>query len=187
MLIKKAAFLGGAEFKSQDREYREAYETARLLAKNGLIIFNGGGPGIMRAATEGAHAGGGKVVGVTYHPNHPHKYYEGRDPENHFDEEIAEADYASRTKRLLEISDVHIIFRGGTGTISEFGLTWAESRIHQGHNIPFILFGDFWTEVIETFRKYMYMREDEFKVYAVVDTPEQVLVMIRHFEKESSE
>ena len=184
MLIKKVAFLGGAEFKEGDSEYQAAFATASLLAKNGLTILNGGGPGVMKAATLGAHEGGGKAIGVTYYPTYPHQHYEGRDPGNPFDTEIVEKDYATRTQRLLSLADVHIIFRGGTGTISEFGLTWAESRIHHGHNIPFILFGDFWQEIIDIFKKYMYMRSDEFKVYAVVDTPEQVLVMIHKFEKE---
>ena len=131
-----------------------------------------------------AHAGGGKAIGITYYPSYPHEHYEGRDPKNLFDEEMTQPDYALRTQKILELADVHIIFRGGTGTISEFGLTWAESRIHHGHNIPFILFGDFWQEIIGVFKKYLYMRADEFKVYAVVDSPEQVLVMIRKFEKE---
>lgn len=187
MIIKKAAFLGGAEFKKGDQEYADAFATAKLLASNQMTVLNGGGPGVMRAATEGAHEAGGRVVGVTYYPRFPHEHYEGRDPGNVFDEEIVEKDYASRTQKLLELADVHIIFRGGTGTISEFGLTWAESRIHRGHNIPFILFGDFWQEIIAAFKKHMYMRTDEFKVYAVVDSPEQVLVMIRKFEKELPE
>lgn len=176
--------MGGAEFREGDREYSEAFETAKLLAKNGITALNGGGPGIMRASTLGAHAGLGRAIGVTYYPSYKHEHYEGRDPENLFDEEIIQPDYATRTQKILEMADVHIIFRGGTGTISEFGLTWAESRIHHGHNIPFILFGDFWQEIIDVFKKYLYMRADEFKVYAVVDSPEQVLVMIRKFEKE---
>lgn len=184
MIIKKAAFLGGAEFKETDAEYHQSFATAKLLAENGLTILNGGGPGVMRAATEGAHAGRGRAIGVTYYPAYRHEHYEGRDPKNLFDEEVVMSDYGSRTMRLLEMADVHIIFRGGTGTISEFGLTWAESRIHHGHNIPFILFGDFWQEIIDSFKKYLYMRLDEFKIYAVVDTPEQVLVMIRRFEIE---
>lgn len=184
MVIQKAAILGGAEFKEKDPEYQQAWATAKLLAQNGLIILNGGGPGIMRAATEGAHAGGGRAIGVTYHPAYKHENYEGRDPRNLFDEEINQPDYASRMRKLLEISDVHVIFRGGTGTISEFGMTWAQSRIHQGHHIHFILFGDFWQEIMDIFKKYMYMRADEFHLYAVVDTSEQVLHMIRQFEKE---
>lgn len=187
MVIKKAAFLGGAEFREGDKEYAEAFETAKLLAQNGIIVLNGGGPGIMCASTLGAHEGGGKAIGITYYPSYKHENYEGRDPKNLFDEEIVQPDYARRTQKILELADVHIIFRGGTGTISEFGMTWAESRIHHGHNIPFILFGDFWQEIVDVFKKYLYMRSDEFKVYSVVDSPGQVLVMIRKFEKEFPE
>jgi predicted Rossmann-fold nucleotide-binding protein len=69
----------------------------------------------MRASTEGAKSVGGKVIGVTYHPKYPHSRFEGRDPDNLFDEEIVTSDYFERTKQLLILSDIHIVFRGGTG------------------------------------------------------------------------
>lgn len=177
--IKWATFLGGAEFKPGDKVYKAAFETAKLLAKNDIIILNGGGPGVMRASTEGAHKGGGKVIGVTYYPKYKHAVYEGRDPENRFDKEIKTANYFERTRKLLELGDVHIVFKGGTGTISEFGMSWASSRIHYGHSTPLILFGQFWDQIVESFRKYMYMRPKEFKVYWIVISPEEVLEKIQ--------
>ena len=42
MIIKKAAFLGGAEFREGDKEYAEAFETAKLLAqKKALSLVSG--------------------------------------------------------------------------------------------------------------------------------------------------
>lgn len=180
MKIKRAVFLGGADFKPSDEVYQAAFKTAKLLAETGIAILNGGGPGVMRAATEGAHEGGGEVIGVTYYPKYKHATYEGKDPKNRFDKEIKTANYFERTQKLLELGDVHIIFKGGTGTISEFGMSWASSRIHYGHNIPLILFGKFWKEIIEGFRKYMYMRPEEFKVYYIVTSPEEVLEKIQN-------
>ncbi len=182
MKVKKASFLGGADYQRGDDVYQSAFDTARLLAENGITVLNGGGPGVMRAATEGAHQGGGQVTGVTYYPDYKHAKYEGTDPENHFDEEIVTANYFERTQTLLELGDVHIVFRGGTGTISEFGMSWALSRIHYGHNIPLILFGEFWEEITGCLRKHMYMRPDEFKIYYIVDSPEEVLETIRSLE-----
>ena len=184
MVIKTAAILGGAEYKEEDVEYKNAFEVCKLLAQNGITVCNGGGPGIMRAATVGAHLGGGKVVGVTYYPTYPHAHYEGRDPRNTFDEEIITPDYFNRTKRLLELGNVHILFRGGTGTIGEFGMTWASSRIHEGHNIPIILFGGFWGHIIKTFREYMYLRHGEMHLYNIVEKAEQVVPLIEKYRKE---
>ncbi len=182
MKIDKASFLGGADFQPGDDTYQSAFETARLLAGNGITILNGGGPGVMRAATEGAHHAGGYVIGVTYYPEYEHAVYEGRDPLNHFDEEIITANYFQRTQRLLELGNVHIVFKGGTGTISEFGMSWALSRIHHGHSIPLLLFGAFWEEITACFKKHMYMRPDEFRAYYVVTSPEGAMERIRSFE-----
>jgi uncharacterized protein (TIGR00725 family) len=183
MHIQKASFLGGADFQPGDQTFEDALETARLLAQSGMTILNGGGPGVMRAATEGAHASGGHVVGVTYYPRYEHANYEGRDPLNLFDEEVVTADYFQRTQKLLQMGDVHIVFRGGTGTISEFGMSWALSRIHEGRSIPLLLFGAFWEEITKCLKQYMYMREDEFRIYCVVTSPQEVLDTIRKLEQ----
>jgi uncharacterized protein (TIGR00725 family) len=177
---KSIAFLGGAEFKPGDQTYIEARNTAKQLAQLGLIIYNGGGPGVMRASTEGAKSVGGKVIGVIYHPNVPHSNFEGRDPENHFDEEIVTFDYFDRTKQLLILSDIHIIFRGGTGTISEFGMTWASSRIRTGEERPIILFGGFWKTLIDSFKEYMYMRPGEFRLYKIVHSTEEAVNEVKN-------
>ena len=173
------AFLGGADFKSGDQTYTDAFMTARHLANMGLTIYNGGGPGVMRASTEGAKSVGGKVIGVTYYPDSPHSHFEGRDPQNEFDEEIVTSDYFDRTKQLLILSDIHIIFRGGTGTISEFGMTWAASRIRTGQERPIILFGEFWQTLIDNLRKYMYMRPGEFRLYTIVESVDEAVKEVR--------
>lgn len=176
---RSIAFLGGADFKTGDQTYTDAYTTARDMARMGLIIYNGGGPGIMRASTEGAKSVQGKVIGVTYHPKSPHTHFEGPDPDNHFDEEIITSDYFDRTKQLLLLSDIHIIFRGGTGTISEFGMTWASSRIRTGEERPIILFGGFWKTLIDGFKKYMYMRPGEFRLYTIVESTSDAVEEVR--------
>ena len=186
MTINKASILGGADFQPGDETYQDVFETAKLLAENGLTVINGGGPGVMRAATEGAHQANGHVIGVTYDPTYEHAKYEGRDPSNRFDEEVVTADYFHRTKTVLEMADVHIVFRGGTGTISEFGMSWALSRIHYGHHIPIILFGQFWEEITGCLRKHMYMRPDEFVLYRIVTSPQEVINRVREFDESTA-
>lgn len=41
-----------------------AYEVGKLLAQSGVIVYNGGGAGIMEAASRGVHEGGGIAVGI---------------------------------------------------------------------------------------------------------------------------
>ena len=183
MKIETAAILGGAEFKKGDKEYQDAFEVSKILAQGGITVFNGGGPGIMRASTQGAHEGGGRVISVTYYPEYQHANFEGRDQGNLFDEEIITDNYFARTQKLLEMGDIHIIFRGGSGTISEFGMSWALSRIHDGHNKPIILFGGFWRYIIESLQEYMYLRPGETKLYDVVDEASQITPLIEKYRR----
>lgn len=182
MKIKNIAFLGFADADPSDQEYMDAQETAKILAENGYVIVNGGGPGVMKAATVGAHSAGGKVIGITYYPESKEPNFEGRDPDNKFDEEIITDTYVERTVRIMSVSDVYIIFNGGTGTISEFGMAWGLARIHFGHHRPLILFGDFWHEIIESLGKNMRLRPEELQVYHIVTTPQEALIKVKSLE-----
>lgn len=179
MNIKTAAFLGGHAYMPGNKEYEDAKQTAKLLAKSGLMILNGGGSGIMRASTEGAKQGGGTVLAVTtYYGGYGRKNFEGVDLENKFDKEVIADDYFERTEKLLRMGDVHIIFNGGSGTVSEFGMTWAMSKIHDGANKPIILFGEFWKEILKVMQKNMLIKQGEEMLFRVVTKPDEVLDVI---------
>ena len=175
-------FLGGAAWKNEDEPYIQAKETAKLLAENGYGIVNGGGPGVMRASTEGAHEGGAGVLAVTYHPNKPKRHFEGVDPENKFDLEVKTLDYFDRTKILLQTSDIHVIFRGSIGTLSEFGMSWENSYIHEPNNKPIILFGDHWRGIIKSIEENMSVRGGETEILKICTTPQEVLEYIKSIE-----
>lgn len=174
----KITFLGYSEAKTDSKLYQDAYETARLLAKKGFTIVNGGGPGVMQAATEGAHAGGGRAIGVYFNPAGMTNF-EGRDPNNNVDREIEMPNYVARTIKLLDLGEFYVIFRGGTGTISEFGMAWGLARLYFGNHKPMVLFGRFWQEIIAAFKKNMLLRPEEERVYRIVERPQEVLVTIR--------
>lgn len=179
--IKQISYFGFADAAPNDPLYKEAYECAKFLAKKGFVAINGGGPGVMRAVSEGAKAVGGKTIGVTFYPEDITNY-EGRDPENPMDEEIETKNYLERTMKLLELGDAYVIFRGGTGTISEFGMAWGLARLYFGRHKPLILYGEFWNEIIKGFKKNMRIRQEDLKVYKVVKTPLEAYKAIKIFE-----
>ena len=179
--IKQISYFGFADAAPNDPLYKEAYECAKFLAKKGFVAINGGGPGVMRAVSEGAKAAGGKAIGVTFYPEDITNY-EGRDPENPMDEEVEAKNYLERTMKLLELGDAYVIFRGGTGTISEFGMAWGLARLYFGHHKPLILYGEFWNEIISDFKKNMRIRPEDLKVYKVVKTPLEAYKAITIFE-----
>lgn len=181
--IKAVSFLGFADAQQGDPLYESAKETARLLAEHGVTIVNGGGPGVMRAATEGAHEGNGQAYVATFYPKHMENF-EGKDPLNKADKEIIMNNYLDRTMKLLELGNAYIVFNGGTGTISEFGMAWGLARLYYGHHKPLILFGEFWHSIVESFAAGMKLRPEELRVYRIVDTPERAMEALWHYEQE---
>lgn len=133
----------------------------------------------MRASTMGATAGGGKTLAVTYHPNKVKRHYEGTDPLNKADEEIITLDYFDRTKVMLQNTDLHIVFNGSLGTLSEFGMTWISSWIHEPNHKPIILAGNFWNEVLSVMQKHMLINDQELSMLKVCDTPEEIVAYVK--------
>src|SRR3989344_8845064 len=105
--FNKITIFGFADAKEGDRVWKDAFETAKLLAENGYTIVNGWGPGVMKAATLGAHAGGGKAIGISFYPKDA-PLFEGRDKTNLIDEEIVTEHYIDRTMMLLDAGDAYI-------------------------------------------------------------------------------
>lgn len=180
--IKQISYFGFADAAENDPLYKEAYECARYLTSKGFVAINGGGPGTMRAVSEGAKAAGGRAIGVTFYPQDITNF-EGRDPKNPLDEEVRTENYLERTLTLLEYGDVYVIFRGGTGTISEFGMAWGLARLYFGHHKPLVLYGDFWNDIIKTFERNMRIRPEDLKVYKVANNPEEAYEAIQVFEE----
>lgn len=179
--IQAIGFLGGAQWTPNDQPYKDAFETAKLLAQNGYGIVNGGGPGVMQASTKGAHAGGGKALAITYYPNKPKLHYEGVDPNNDFDSEVKTLDYFDRTKVMLQTTDMHVVFNGSIGTLSELGMTWISSWIHEPVDKPLVLFGEFWHKYIDFVKKEMLLKHNEQHLLQIVTSPKEVIELIKEF------
>lgn len=182
-IISRVAFFGYADAEPKSSLYKQAYKAARLLAQNDFTIVNGGGPGVMDASTKGAESAGGDTVAVTFYPKDA-PGFEGRYIANIVDREVVTGNYVERMFKLLEVADLYIIFKGGTGTVSEFGTAWTLARLYFGHHKPFVLYGDFWHEVMNTLKRNFMMRGTEEEVYRIVSTPGEALEAIREFERE---
>lgn len=180
--IKNIAFFGDADISETDETYKGAFDVAEALAREGFVIVDGGGPGVMEAATSGAAKGGGKTISVTFDPvNAPG--YEGKYIGNVTDTEIVTTNYVERMFKLMEYGDIFIIFKGGSGTMSEFGTAWALAKLYFGHHKPFILYGSFWIPIIDAIKSNMNIDAKEASVFEICETKEQVITAIRRFEE----
>lgn len=179
--IKAITFFGSSIGDSGDPNFDEAQIIAREVGKLDIEIVDGGGPGVMTAATAGAKDVGGKTAAVYYDPKFA-TTFEGRAANNVADKVYKESNYIERTRKLLELGDVYIIFNGGTGTISEFGMAWGLARLYFGHHKPLILYGYFWHYIVEEFRRRMKIRPEDLEVLTIASKPEDAMKAISKFD-----
>jgi len=100
MEIKSVSFFGCACGEPGDTHFDGAKNVARVVAESGRRVVNGGGPGVMLAATQGANEGGGATTVVYYRPELASNF-KGEIAANFADESFEEANYVLRTKKLL--------------------------------------------------------------------------------------
>src|SRR5258708_4584356 len=181
-IINSVTFFGCSCGEPGDPNFESAQAVAKEVALSGRRVVNGGGPGVMLAATLGAKAGKGKTTVVYYRPELATQF-KGEIAANFADEHYEESNYILRTKKLLELGNAYIIFNGGTGTISEFAMAWGVARLYFGHHKPLILYGEFWHPIMDTFKKNMFVREQEYKVFTIVNTPLDAIKQLQEYEK----
>ncbi len=184
--IKYVAVFGSADIDEQHPLYHEVFVVARYLAYHDKIVVNGGGPGVMAAATAGAQAAGGETLAVTFYPTDMPDF-EGRFIGNHVDKEIKTANYIERMFGLMNHADAFIIFQGGTGTLSEWATAWLLAHLYYGHHKPLILYGDFWHKVMGVINENFFIGEHEKEVYKIVKNEEELITVLDTFEKELEE
>ena len=181
--IEQVAIFGSSHAKPDSELVEQVFEVCKQLAEAGYIVVNGGGPGVMRAATMGAKSVKGKVIGIVLEAD-TYMHYEGQVPKNKFDIEIKAKNYVERTLALMREGQVYVIFNGASGTMSEFSMAWGLARMYFGHHKPLILYGNFWKDIMYALRRHLLLRPEEKKVYKIVNSPEEVLRAIRKFEAE---
>ncbi len=182
VVFKKVAFFGDAAVLPDSHYYQTAYHAAKKLAKMGYVIVNGGGPGIMDAATRGAESVDGHTESVTFYPEHA-TGFEGRYLSNITDKEIKTKNYIERMFVLMERSDIFLIFQGGTGTISELGTAWVLAKLYYGHHKPFILVGSFWRKVIGAMHDNLLIDAKEMDVFRIVDGIDDIVPTMKKLEE----
>lgn len=183
--IKRVAFFGDAEAKENSRHFRDAKKVAKLLAENGYIIVNGGGPGVMLASTLGAKEGVGGVELVILDQKKEPDNYEGTSRKNIelADKVIKTANYDHRLNKLMDIADAFVIFKGGTGTLSEVGLTWETAKFEYGHHEPLIFYGGLWHKMMRMMERMFGYDKYEKRVAFVASQPEEVLRILKRVSK----
>ena len=148
----KVTIFGSARIKKNTLVYIQARTLARMLGERGFDVITGGGPGLMRAASEGHRKGSKKTgaysIGVGIKLPNEQKFNRHLDIKKEFKRFSRRLDY------FMSLSNVIVVAPGGIGTLLELFYTWQLSQVQQICNIPIILMGKQWPPLIRWLEKY---------------------------------
>lgn len=182
-LFTSVAVFGSADITENEYQYDQSFRLSAALAEAGLKVVNGGGPGVMQGATEGAESVGGDTLAITFEPKDA-PFFEGRATTNQADKEIKTKNYPERLLALIDHSDAFVCMKGGTGTLSEWATVWLMAHIYYGKHKPFVLVGEFWQEIVDAVTKNMFVEGPELKVFRIVRRVDQVVPALLELEQE---
>lgn len=176
---------GSARTKENEENYELAREIGKQLAEDGITVITGGGPGIMEAANRGAFEAGGTSVGL----NIELPFEQQANP--YVNKSITFDYFFVRKVMLVKYANAFVILPGGFGTMDE--LFEAITLIQTGKIMPFptILVGrKYWSGMVDWIRDTMleagYIKDSDMNFLQVVDTPEEVLGIIKEYLETSS-
>ena len=138
---------GSARIRPGSPYYALAEELGKRLAKAGLTVIAGGGPGIMEAANKGAYEAGGHSIGLNITlPREPHN--------NHYQTHSLQFDYFySRKATFVMHSAAYIALPGGFGTLDELFEVTTLIQTGKIPHAPIVLIGtQFWSGMLNWIR-----------------------------------
>ena len=113
------AVIGSSAANAQ--ELADAHEVGLALARAGALLICGGLGGVMAAACEGAHEGGGLSIGLLPDADRSRA-------NQHVDVAIATGMGELRNGLIVRASDALIVIGGGWGTLSEIAFAMRTGR-----------------------------------------------------------
>ncbi len=146
----RVAIFGSARTNPSDTYYKMTFELAKSLGQKNIDVITGGGPGIMQAGNEGQVAGSenndSHSIGLTIKlPKESGNEF--MDMRQHFDH------FSGRLDTFMRLSNVVVVMPGGIGTCLELFYTWQLIQVGHICNIPIILIGEMWTDLLKWIEK----------------------------------
>jgi len=153
----RVTIFGSARLSPGTFAYAAVKQPATELTSLGCDIVTGGGPGLMRAANEGAAAvapaSGERSVGVRIALPFEQEV-------NPFVGAVYEhRTFFSRLHHFMIVADAFVVVPGGIGTLLELSLAWQLLQVRKLDNVPLILVGEMWSGLVDWAQRAM-LRED---------------------------
>src|SRR5438132_7366229 len=149
----RVSIFGSSRIRRGDPIYEEVKKLTYELAKMGIDIVTGGGPGLMEAANAGAMEGQinshSRSFGLAIH-------LPSEEAANPFVNKVfRHRTFFSRLHHFIRLSSAFIVFPGGIGTALELFMVWQLLQVKHVTAHPLILVGTMWDGLIEWIRTTM--------------------------------
>jgi len=176
----RVAIFGSSRIQESDATYAAVRELARRLSFMGCDIVTGGGPGLMRAANEGARAGAyrhkTRSFGLTI-------LLPIEEQPNPFLDEVAHhSTFFSRLHQFIRLSHAYIVVDGGIGTTLEAMIVWQLLQVRMLRDRPLIFVGPMWRGLRSWIEAEIVghglASPEDLQVAVWVDTLEQALTVV---------
>lgn len=176
----RVSVFGSSRIRRGDPIYEEVKKLSAELARMGVDIVTGGGPGLMEAANAGAVEGkSGKTrsFGLAIH-------LPSEEAANPFvDKVFRHRTFFSRLHHFIRLSSAFIVMPGGIGTALELFMVWQLLQVKHMKNHPLILVGTMWPGLIEWLQGSMLERglvsPTDFDVVKLVGSSDEAIPIIR--------
>jgi hypothetical protein len=171
---------GSARIRPESPYYELAEQLGARLAKAGLTVIAGGGPGIMEAANKGAFQAGGRSVGLNIKlPREAGN--------NQYQTHSLSFDYFySRKATFFMHSAAYIALPGGFGTLDELFEVLTLVQTRKIPHAPIVLIGEaFWQGLLNWMREHLLANKlispNDLDLVLVTDNLDQVMQHIEDY------
>jgi len=149
----RVTIFGSARIQSGSPIYKGVRRLASELTALGCDIVTGGGPGLMAAANEGSVQADPldrtQSIGIRID-------LETEQETNPFVEKVFQhRTFFSRLHHFVLISDAFVVVPGGIGTTLEVLMIWQLLQVRKLRQMPLILVGDMWADLVDWGTRYM--------------------------------
>jgi uncharacterized protein (TIGR00730 family) len=149
----RVTIFGSARTEPGHSVYEEVKQMSASLAALGCDIVTGGGPGLMRAANEGAaqsqHQERVQNMGIRIEL--PFEQSVNPFVEQAFQHES----FFTRLHHFVLISDAFVVVPGGIGTVLEAMMIWQLLQVRHLQDTPLIFVGPMWRELVDWLERWM--------------------------------
>ncbi len=172
--IPSVTIYGSARTPQDDPTYKLTEQLAGALAKAGVGVITGGGPGIMEAANKGAFEAGGLSIGLNI--SLPHE--QDGNPYTNFPLNFKY--FFVRKVMLMKYSMGFVCMPGGYGSLDELFESLTLIQTERIRPFPIVLMGsDYWGGLVnwieDTLLSQGNIDVDDLSLFTVLDEVDEVL------------